>query len=77
MHSIEINGAEIHYEDSQRGDETIIFAHGLLFNLDIFKSQIDYFKDQYRCVAFDFRGQGRSEIMLKGYDMDSLAEDAV
>ena len=77
MPSIEINGAALHYEDSQRGDETIFFAHGLLFNLDIFRSQIDYFKDKYRCVAFDFRGQGRSEIMLKGYDMDSLTEDAV
>ncbi len=77
MHSIEINGAELNYEDTQRGDETILFAHGLLFNLDIFQPQIDYFKDHYRCVAFDFRGQGRSEIMLQGYDMDSLAEDAV
>lgn len=77
MPSIEINGAALHYEDSQTGDETILFAHGLLFNLDIFRSQIDHFKDHYRCVAFDFRGQGRSEIMQNGYDMDSLTEDAV
>ncbi len=77
MPSIEINAAELHYEDSQIGDETILFAHGLLFNLDIFRSQIDHFKDHYRCVAFDFRGQGRSEIMQNGYDMDSLTEDAV
>ena len=77
MPSIEINAAELHYEDSQIGDEIILFAHGLLFNLDIFRSQIDHFKDHYRCVAFDFRGQGRSEIMQNGYDMDSLTEDAV
>lgn len=77
MPSIEINGAALHYEDSQTGDETIFFTHGLLFNLDIFRSQINYFKDHYRCVAFDFRGQGRSEIMQNGYDMDSLTEDAV
>ncbi len=34
-------------------------------------------KERYRCVAFDFRGQGQSEVTRGGYDMETLYEDAV
>ena len=34
-------------------------------------------KGHYRCVAFDFRGQGQSEVTRSGYDMETLYEDAV
>jgi 3-oxoadipate enol-lactonase len=35
------------------------------------------FKEHYRCVAFDFRGQGQSEVTRSGYDMETLYEDAI
>ena len=35
------------------------------------------FKEHYRCVGFDFRGQGQSEVTRSGYDMETLYEDAV
>src|SRR5215471_15551599 len=34
-------------------------------------------KEHYRCVAFDFRGQGHSEVTRGGYDMETLYADAV
>jgi 3-oxoadipate enol-lactonase len=34
-------------------------------------------KERYRCVAFDFRGQGQSEVTRSGYDMETLYADAV
>jgi len=34
-------------------------------------------KDRSRCVAFDFRGQGHSEVTRSGYDMETLYEDAL
>jgi pimeloyl-ACP methyl ester carboxylesterase len=34
-------------------------------------------KERYRCVAFDFRGQGQSEVTRSGYDMETLYEDAI
>ena len=34
-------------------------------------------KERYRCVAFDFRGQGQSEVTRSGYDIETLYEDAV
>ena len=73
---MKINGAEIHYEEDGGGRETIVFAHGLLFSGRMFESQIRTLKDRYRCVTFDFRGQGRSEVTRSGYDMDSLTQDA-
>lgn len=70
-----INGVSLSYEVYGNGSETIFFAHGLLWNRHIFDSQIDEFKDKYRCIAFDFRGQGQTAITDTGYDMDTLAED--
>src|SRR6266699_280494 len=34
-------------------------------------------KEHHRCVTFDFRGQGHSEVTRSGYDMETLYEDAV
>jgi 3-oxoadipate enol-lactonase len=77
MPHIELNGAQIWYEDTGGAGETILFAHGLLWSGRMFEEQVARFKDRYRCVTFDFRGQGKSEVTDGGYDMDSLTLDAV
>lgn len=76
MPAINVNGAEIYYEIHGVGPETILFSHGLLMSGKMFKAQVDYFKARYRCVIYDHRGQGRSEVTENGYDMDTLTEDA-
>jgi len=75
MPFLNINGAKHYYEDQGAGDETIVFAHGLFFNCRMFDGQISFLKNHYRCVTFDFRGQGQSEITRDGYGMDTLTED--
>lgn len=77
MPALNINGAEIYYEIHGSGPETILFSHGLLMSGKMFKAQVDYFKARYRCVVYDHRGQGRSEVTESGYDMDTLTQDAV
>jgi pimeloyl-ACP methyl ester carboxylesterase len=77
MPTVSLNGAEIHYEDTGSGAETIVFAHGLLWSGAMYAPQIAALRDRYRCVTFDFRGQGGSEVTADGYDMDSLAADAI
>jgi len=74
---VQVNGARIHYEIRGAGPETIVFAHGLLFSGEMFSPQVDALCDRYRCVTFDFRGQGRSEVTRGGYDMDTLTQDAL
>lgn len=76
MPEIRVNGANIHYEEKGCGRETVLFAHGLLWSGRMFSRQIDVLKDRYRCVTFDFRGQGRSSVTESGYDMETLAADA-
>jgi pimeloyl-ACP methyl ester carboxylesterase len=73
---MQINGAEIYYEDAGSGPETIVLAHGLLCSTRLFDHQVAVFKDRYRCICFDFRGQGKSEITRDGYEIDNLTEDA-
>nr|WP_317198577.1 alpha/beta hydrolase [uncultured Psychrobacter sp.] len=80
MPFIKINNTNIYYEDSAPDDQqkpVMLFAHGLLWNTRLFENQVEHFKDDYRCIAFDFRGQGQSQITKDGYDMDTLAGDAI
>jgi pimeloyl-ACP methyl ester carboxylesterase len=77
MPNLEVNGARIYFEEHGIGPETIIFAHSLLFNCRMFDDQVNALKDRYRCITYDFRGQGHSEVTRDGYDIDSLYEDTV
>ena len=76
MPKIQVNGAELYYEQHGTGAETIVFAHGLLWSGRMFDNQVNALQDRYRCVTFDFRGQGQSEVTQGGYDMDTLYADA-
>lgn len=76
MPLVNVNGAELYYEDTQDGSETIVLTHNLMFSCRMFDDQISALRSQYRCVAYDFRGQGRSEVTESGYDMDTLTQDA-
>jgi 3-oxoadipate enol-lactonase len=71
-----VNGASLWCEERGAGPETIVFAHGLLWSGRMFDAQVASLSGRYRCVTFDFRGQGRSEVTADGYDMDTLADDA-
>jgi pimeloyl-ACP methyl ester carboxylesterase len=76
MPCIRINGNELHYDEAGTGPEAVVFAHGLLMSGRMFDAQVAALKDCFRCITFDFRGQGHSEVAQAGYDMDSLTEDA-
>jgi pimeloyl-ACP methyl ester carboxylesterase len=77
MPYLQINNTQIYYEDQGNGPETIIFSHGLLWSGYLFHNQIAILKNRYRCITFDFRGQGQSEVSQSGYDVESLYQDAV
>jgi len=77
MPQILINDAAIHYEIRGDGPETIVFAHGFLWSGQMFQHQVQALEDRFRCVTFDFRGQGRSEVTRSGYDLNSLCEDTI
>lgn len=59
---MEVNGTQLHVEDTGPGStgETIVFSHGLLWDTSLFAPQIAALRSQYRCIAWDHRGQGKS-----------------
>lgn len=77
MPTLEIHGAALHYDDVGDGPETIVFIHGLMLASESYAAQREAFRDKYRVITFDLRGQGRSEKTLERLDLDSLAEDTV
>jgi 3-oxoadipate enol-lactonase len=72
---IQVNGAQLHYEEWGTGPETILFAHGYLWSGWMFHPQIQMLREHFRCVTFDFRGQGQSELTDTGYDVETLTDD--
>ncbi len=77
-----VNGADIHYTDTgapaERPDApVVVFGHGLLFSGWMFSHQVEALKDEYRCVAIDWRSQGHSPAARDGHDMDTLSLDLV
>ncbi len=75
MPDVDVPGARIHYEEAGSG-QAVVFAHGLLWSGAMYRFQIAKFRERFRCIAFDFRGQGKSEVTPGGYDMDTLTLDA-
>lgn len=77
MPSITLNQVDYHYTDTQKGEEIIVFSHGLLWSGYMFHKQETFLKDRFRVITYDHRGQGKTEAPENGYDMDTLYEDAV
>ncbi|ASU83620.1 alpha/beta hydrolase [Nocardiopsis gilva YIM 90087] len=82
MPTIQANGATIAYTDTgappdQPDAPTVVFGHGLLFSGWLFHHQVAALRDRYRCITVDWRGQGDSPPTHGGYDMDTLAADAI
>lgn len=63
MPMIAVNGTKLYYEDTGPGStgQTIAFSHGLLWGTEQFAPQIAALRGRYRCIAWDHRGQGRSD----------------
>lgn len=53
----------------------LILLHGNGECLEYFINQIEYFKDQYRVIALDNRGNGKSERGTKAYTIEQFVLD--
>jgi pimeloyl-ACP methyl ester carboxylesterase len=80
--TLTVNGATVAYSDTgapkgRPHAPAVVFGHGLLFSKWMFSAQIAALRNDYRCIALDWRGQGDSPPTESGYDMDTLTSDAV
>ncbi|WBO68762.1 alpha/beta fold hydrolase [Streptomyces camelliae] len=71
------DGTRLFYaEAGEAGGRTVVFAHAWALNSGMWHYQIPAaLAAGMRCVVFDRRGHGRSDVPGRGYDLDRLADD--
>ena len=74
MPVVECNGATLYYEDHGDG-APIVFLHGAMAGIRYFEPQLTGLSDDYRTLALDFRGHGRSEKTELGHTLPQHARD--
>lgn len=62
------------YADQGKGAETIIFIHGLASYIPAWKKNIEDLKSDYRCIAIDLPGYGKSSKGNYKVSMDFFAD---
>lgn len=72
-----VNGQNLHYTDTGGDKPTLIFSHGLLMDCSMFEAQIEAFKNDYRCIAWDERGHGGTGNAVSAFSYYDSADDAV
>lgn len=68
------NNIKIAYVDEGKGEQTIIFVHGLGSYLRAWEKNIPVLKQKYRCIAIDLPGYGKSSKGIYPYTMDFFAD---
>lgn len=69
------DGTRLFHRDWGEG-QPVVFASSWALSSEMWAYQVAHLSERgFRCIAFDRRGHGRSDIPGKGYDMDTLADD--
>lgn len=70
-------GVNLFVEDiNPSASKTIVFLHGWPLNHEQFEYQYDVLPSMgYRCIGIDWRGFGKSDRPIHGYNFDRLADD--
>ncbi|HEY9185450.1 MAG TPA: alpha/beta hydrolase [Salegentibacter sp.] len=74
---ITLNDSKIHYKEYGQAEKTLIFVHGWGCDLNTWKYQFDYFKDNYHLVLIDLPGYGQSDKVEKDYSIDLFAQSVL
>lgn len=64
---------KIAYVDKGKGDQTLLFIHGLGSYAAAWKKNIEVLRDNYRCIAMDLPGYGQSQHGDYPYNIDWYA----
>jgi pimeloyl-ACP methyl ester carboxylesterase len=73
--SIKNQEVMIDYSDNGKGDTTLLFVHGWAINKSYWKSQIDYFSKDYRVIAIDLPGFGKSGSNRNNWTVEEYGKD--
>jgi pimeloyl-ACP methyl ester carboxylesterase len=56
---------------------TIIFIHGFPLNKEMWNKQVGEFKDNYRVIAYDIRGHGKSDSGEEDFSIELFVKDLI
>jgi pimeloyl-ACP methyl ester carboxylesterase/predicted glycosyltransferase len=77
---VERDGVKLFYEVYGHGAQTMVFLPPWsIVHSRIYKSQLPYFSERFRCIAFDPRGNGKSDrpADVADYSLDTYIADAL
>src|ERR671910_3345235 len=76
----ERNGNRIHYEVYGQGPQTMVFLPPWsIVHSRVYKAQLPYFSERVRCIAYDGRGNGKSDRPedVAAYSLENYLADAL
>lgn len=76
MGYVKVNDVNLYYEIYGEG-VPLVLIEGLAQNINMWKYQIENLKDHFKIVAFDLRGNGKSDKPISGYSVDIFADDTI
>jgi 3-oxoadipate enol-lactonase len=72
------NGTTLYYIDvGQPSSPPIVLIHGFPLSHEMWINQIETLKNAYRVVAYDLRGQGKSEVGDGQFTLEFLVDDLI
>ena len=74
---INVNDFNLSYDDVGEGSIPIVFLHGFPFDKTMWQEQLDHLKADYRVIACDIRGFGKSTDEESRLDIDLFANDLI
>lgn len=69
-----VNGITVSYMDEGKGEKTIVLVHGLASNGGFWRNNIGELSKQYRVIAIDLPGYGKSDKGVYPYTMSFYAD---
>lgn len=74
---IKTSDADIYYVEKGTGDTTLFFLHGWDRNSGYWNNQINFFSRNYRTIAIDLSGFGKSTSDRKNYTVEKYGDDVI
>ncbi len=70
------NGEQLYYEDTEKGDQTIIMMHGWTSSHEVYAPVVPAISKKARVITYDHRGHGNSKDANHDHvTLDTLASD--
>ena len=77
---VERDGVKLYYEIYGDGPETMVFLPTWsIVHSRVYKAQLPYFSERFRCITFDGRGNGKTDRPedVAAYSLDNYIADAL